>query len=307
MDHQSFMHETLLARVVAWADRRDDIRAVLVVGSRARMDRPADQWSDMDIVLVTSEPRRYLDWADWLDELAPTWLTFLEPTAVGEGTERRALFDNAVDVDFIPFATAAMQTIAAQGWPAEIAGVIRRGMRVVLDKEGWAPRLALAANTSLTSAAEPPSAEGFANTVNDFWFHTVWTAKKLRRGELWTAIDCLTGYMLWRVLHMIEWHTQVTRGADVDTWHNGRFVEQWADPRVVAGLRQCFPRYDAADIARGLLATMDLYRWLTRETAGALGYDYPAWADERATDWVRSCLNDLRETPTPRSASADRR
>lgn len=294
MDTQPFTHETLLARVVAWAERRDDLRAVMVIGSRARMDRPADQWSDMDIVLVTHEPQRYLDGALWLDELATPWLTFLEPTAAGDGTERRALFDNAVDVDFIPYATAAMEAIAEHGWPPEIEGIVRRGLRVMLDKDGLAARVVIPRDDSTRATpTSPPTAEAFANTVNDFWFHTVWTAKKLRRGELWTAIDCLTGYMLWRVLHMIEWHTHVTRGADVDTWHNGRFVEQWADPRAIAGLRQCFPRYDAADIARGLLATMDLYRWLTRETAGALGYDYPARADERASAWVSACLAEL--------------
>ena len=92
---------------------------------------------------------------------------------------------------------------------------------------------------------------------------------------------------------MIEWHTHATRGAELDTWHNGRFLEHWADPRALAGLRQCFARYDAADVARGLLATMDLYRWLTQETAGALGYPYPSRADERATAWVRACLAEL--------------
>lgn len=295
MDTRPFTHETLLARVIAWAEQLDDIRAVMVIGSRARVDRPADQWSDMDIVLVTSDPRRYLDDGGWLSELATPWLTFLEPTAAGEGTERRALFDNAIDVDFIPYSTAAMEAIAEHGWPPEIEGVIRRGMRVFLDKDGWGERLALPTEEAptISSAAPSPSAEALANTINDFWFHSVWTAKKLRRGELWTAIDCLTGFMLWRVLHMIEWHTHATCGVEVDTWHNGRFVEQWADPRAIAGLRQCFARYDAADVARGLLATMDLYRWLSHETAAALGYTYPTMADERASDWVRSCLAGL--------------
>lgn len=37
---------------------------------------------------------------------------------------------------------------------------------------------------------------------------------------------------------------------------------------------------------------MDLYRWLTRETA-ALGYPYPIEADARATAWVKDCLAEL--------------
>lgn len=38
---------------------------------------------------------------------------------------------------------------------------------------------------------------------------------------------------------------------------------------------------------------MDLYRWLTRETAAALGYPYPIEADARATAWVKDCLAEL--------------
>lgn len=287
-------HEVLLARFVAWAQGRDDIRAALVIGSRARVDRPADQWSDMDIVVVTSEPERYLSDGAWLDELAPSWLTFLERAGAGEGMERRALFENAVDVDFVPFSTEAAEVIAEHGWPPEIAGIIRRGMRVALDKDGWGERLALPPEE--TPAARPsalPDASAFANTVNDFWFHAVWTAKKLRRGELWTAIECLTGFMMWCALHMIEWHARATRGPNVDTWHNGRFLDVWADPRALEGLRRGFAHYDAQDIARGLLATMDFYRWLTQETAAALGYPYPTEADERTTAWVSDSLAEL--------------
>lgn len=34
-----------------WALGVDDIRAAFIVGSRVRIDHPADAWSDMDIVL----------------------------------------------------------------------------------------------------------------------------------------------------------------------------------------------------------------------------------------------------------------
>lgn len=62
--------------------------------------------------------------------------------------------------------------------------------------------------------------------------------------------------------------------------------------RAIAVLRAAFAHYDEADIRRGLVATMDLYRWLAQETAARLGYAYPAEVDERVTGWVRMCLTD---------------
>ena len=57
--------DELLARFLVWAQQRDDLRAALLVGSRARTDRPADAWSDFDIVLVTTDPERYVADGAW--------------------------------------------------------------------------------------------------------------------------------------------------------------------------------------------------------------------------------------------------
>jgi aminoglycoside 6-adenylyltransferase len=143
-------------------------------------------------------------------------------------------------------------------------------------------------------APQPPTQNQFLNLVNDFWYHAVWVAKKLRRGELWTAKQCCDSYMKRALLTMIEWHASAASGWSADTWHNGRFLEQWADPRAVDGLRDAFAHYDAADVRRALLASMDLFRWLATETAGRLGYPYPTSADEHVTALVRSYLSEQR-------------
>src|SRR5947208_14355963 len=92
--------DELLERFLLWAEQREDIRAALLVGSRARTDRPADAWSDLDIVLVTTDPERYAADGAWVAELGTPWLTFVEETAVGNERERRVLYEDSVDVDF---------------------------------------------------------------------------------------------------------------------------------------------------------------------------------------------------------------
>jgi aminoglycoside 6-adenylyltransferase len=290
MSQTTQAYQQLLDRFVAWAQTQPDIRAAIVLGSRARADRPADEWSDLDLLVLTSDPGRLLAQTDWLDHLGTPWLTFLEPTATGGGTERRALFEGGLDVDFVPTPVELVRQFASQGWPPEVAGVIRRGMRFVLDKDGLAASLEMP--TDEQPMPRPPTQERFLNLVNDFWYHAVWVAKKLRRGELWTAKLGCDSYMKRLLLIMIEWHAGAASGWSADTWHNGRFLEQWADPRAVDGLRGAFAHYDAADIRRALLATMDLFRWLATEAAGRLGYPYPTTADERVTMLVQNYLSE---------------
>ena len=90
---------------------------------------------------------------------------------------------------------------------------------------------------------------------------------------------------------MIECHARATQGWDYDTWHGGRFLEQWADSRAVTGLRDAYARYEEGDVRRALWATMELFSWLARESAERLGYLYPTGGDERATELVRSYLS----------------
>ncbi len=135
-----------------------------------------------------------------------------------------------------------------------------------------------------------PSAEQFRAVVNEFWFLTVWNAKHLRRGELWAAktVAC-DGRMKTLLLRMIEWHTRAAKGADYDTWENGRHLEQWADPHVVDDLRATFGHYDIEDVWRASAATMTMFRAIATETAQLLGLDYPSTADAHVSGWVADC------------------
>ena len=90
-----------------------------------------------------------------------------------------------------------------------------------------------------------------------------------------------------RLIQVLGWHARAG-DPSVDTWHDGRFVEQWADPRALEQLRGTFAYYDAGDVARALTATMELFRWVARETAERLGLSYPVRADEYAKSLVET-------------------
>lgn len=282
----SLTYDELLGRMHEWATRQEDIRLLIVIGSRARSDTPADAFSVLDLVIVTTEPARYISGSEWLYELGTYDLTFLEGTAVGGLVERRVLFESGLDVDFIPVPPAVL----GRELPAEVRSVFQRGYRVVLDKDGLEEtlRAVLAKRTGEDAAPFTlPSEQDFSQVVNDFLYHAVWTAKKLCRGELWTAKMCCDGYMKDRLLQMIVWHRRVTATEPVDTWHSGRFLDSWGDPRVLRDLAGTFARYEVASVWQALHATVELFRRLGQEVAGRLGYTYPHAGDTHVTDLLQ--------------------
>jgi aminoglycoside 6-adenylyltransferase len=296
----------LEARFVAWAAARPDVRAAIVVGSRARTDHPADEWADLDVGFTTTQQRRYLESADWLSEIGTVWAAYRDPT----GITRHVLFEGGLDAGFAPIPHGQLKLAVrlmplARRFPvlfrlpgggqlraalAEAAEYYRRGGRVILDKDGLAEKF-LALLPPVDARHRLPAAEQFAEVVNEFWFAAVWTAKHLQRGELWWA-KCSggDGRMKTLLLRMTEWHAWAVHGPEYDTWDDGRFLEEWADPRVVEALGPTFAHYDPDDARRALLATMDVFRWLAKETAERLGHPYPAAAEAGVTDWVSRCF-----------------
>lgn len=278
-------YDELVARLEAWAAAEANIRAVVVIGSRARADHPADEWSDLDLLLFADDPAPYWEDGAWLRHLGSPLLSFVEPTSDRRTIERRVLFDSGCDVDIVPIPAEALRGMFADGIPPYMADIVARGVRVLLDKDGMLGILAQPAPPRPLPPAVT-SAE-FGNLVSDFWYHTVWVAKHLRRGELWYAKSGNDMYLKELLLRMLEWHARARGGQRTDTWMRGRFLEQWADRRAVAALPAVFARYDGEEVWLALLATMDLFRWVSLEAAEALGFASPAAGMEGATALVR--------------------
>ncbi len=296
--------DLFLERFADWARDRDDVKAALLVGSRARSVQPADEWSDLDIMLITTRPKRYLRTSEWLAALAPVCLTYVIERPVGDRHVRHVVFDGPVMVDFavvssletrwgalvLRMVTRAPETLRLipQGLRSQIVSwfdTLRKGRPLVLvDKGHAASRLQ---DIRLPDVA--PSAlraDEFSEGVNAFWSLAMWVAKLALRGELWSA-NWVAGHQLQEeLLRMIEWHAKAEHGGDYDTWFAGRFIRSWAAPGVVARLTQVFARYDEDDVWRALFAAMDLYGRLARETAGRLSLDYRASSEQRVIDWI---------------------
>jgi aminoglycoside 6-adenylyltransferase len=256
--------ELMAAAAADWASERGDIAALLLVGSQARRDTPADRWSDLDLILLLDDPQPYLEDASWVEELGRPVVTFLEATPDGHW-ERRVLFEEGEDVDFVLFSTAALKRLEQS---ENATALIRRGYRVLLDRIGVSERLARIARTSAPD--RHPSADELRDLASDFWYHALWTAKKLRRGEVFSAKECLDCYLKARLTTLLRWHALAV-DPSIDTWHGGRFLERWADPGALATLERAYARYDLRDVVRALWETIDLWQEIEEETARRLG------------------------------------
>ena len=283
--------QDLIERFANWALDQADVRSAIIVGSWARADKPADNMSDLDLAVVVTDPSIYLSDAAWLRAFGEPGLTFVESTADGNFRERRVLFRDGRDVDFSLLPAVVVRQMVGQKIPPEIVAVLRRGFKILIDKDGLAEQL-----TDATRWAENlpilPTESTWIETNHDFLYHAVWAAKKARRGELWIAKSSCDGYLKTLLLRLIEWYS-VTSG-DRDTWHKGRFLEHWAEPEILEELPGTFARYTLVDVERALLASLRFYERFGREVAKRLGYVFPDEACAFAGAQVKQLIGEGR-------------
>jgi len=272
-------------RLQSWAENDDDIRLALLVGSQARAEMPADANSDIDVVAFARNPEHLLQDERWVAELGPYWTSHLESNALETGPERRVLFRDGQDVDFAVF---PIEFVPALTRDERAADILRRGFRTLVNKDAFD----LTVETTRRPAV-PPTASEFSNLVNDYWFHLIWTAKKLRRGELLTALEATNGYLASLLVRGVRWHAITRDPAGPDVWHAGRFFEVWADPRVIRDFPATVAQYDAPSIARALKASRTLFGWLSAELGERLSHPTPL----KDPTGISSYLDDLLGVP----------
>jgi aminoglycoside 6-adenylyltransferase len=237
------MSEDLELIVTRWARRRADVHALVLVGSRARTHAPADAWSDHDFIVVVDDDASFLDSTDWVAEVGTWVLSFVEAAAAGGVHERRVLFADGADADFAFVSLAQLDDVAGR---PDVPSVFARGFRVLVDKGvlGDLPTAPVATDEDLSALA------------HEFWYRAIWTARKLHRGELHVAIqgcNCGLRAVLERALRVDA------RAAGRDAWHEGRFLERWADPEWLARMSQTIAQEDPAEASNAIRAASDLF------------------------------------------------
>lgn len=273
----------LLNEITRFVNETDDISCLALIGSQGGDGTLADDYSDIDLLIVTGNLRFYLDTDSWLQKIRECWVSFAESAPEIGYWERRAVFDGGLDADFVLVDEGLLAFPDKLPVVREICDINK--LSILIDKKGISDRV-------LALGSEPraiglPTEAAFANLVGDFYFHCLWAKKKLMRGEYWVAYRCVNGYLKARLLSMIEWYSRSIHGDAHPIGYDGRFLEQWADPEIIDELKACFCGMEKEPIATALNATGDLFSRLARIVADKNVFRYPTLGADRIRSLVR--------------------
>jgi aminoglycoside 6-adenylyltransferase len=128
-------YNTLTQNFIQWAKTQDDILAIVMVGSRARINHSTDQHSDLDTIMYTSDPDKYSRNYNWLESFGPLIISYLGFTNLLE-PEVFGLYEGMLKMDILITKVSENPESNLQDWfnhsPHDV--VLQHGYQILLDK-----------------------------------------------------------------------------------------------------------------------------------------------------------------------------
>jgi len=285
----SISYEQLEVKIADWARQEEAVRAVLVIGSRAWALDEVDEGSDLDLVIFTTQPSLY--WRDlaWLQKIENCWVSAAKPplNSMPVWLPVVVVFSDRLRVDFvfhgIPDKCTASSSLQEVIVASPYAYVFSPFTRVLFDRGGLVGILAIPGGEYHPVLPDQPA---FANHLKQFWLQAIHIAQLIQRGELWRADQILHCELRRNLLALIEWHAMVMQGPAVNLWPRGRFLEKWADPRVISEINREGKAGGRKYRLEELFTICDLYRSLAQEIAHSLGFTLPLREIAVIDEWL---------------------
>jgi aminoglycoside 6-adenylyltransferase len=234
--------KTMLQRFIDWAGARADVRAVIMTSTRTTPGAAVDVFSDYDIILVTTESRRYQP-DDWLSDFGPLLVLYRDPIQLIHGEEsfaRITQYENGLKIDFTIWTVELLRRfVAAAVQSGRLEPDYDLGYQVLLDKDGLTR--GLPAPTYQAFIPARPDETTYYTVIEELLHEATYAAKYLWRDDLMAAKFILDGQMKGSDLRkLLEWYMQIDHGWSVRAGAYGRGIKRKLPPEIWAELEHTY-------------------------------------------------------------------
>jgi len=277
--------------ILRFAHADDNIRAVVMNGSRVNPNAKKDPFQDYDIACLVRDVTPYqqnMSIPPFFGEM----LVMQTPDDMGDaptGNNDHYIFlmqfmdGNRIDLSF--HSLAVMEEIISDSLSL-----------VLLDKDGLVRPLPQPSDVDYFP--KPPTAKQFFDCCNEFWWVTPYVAKGLWRDELTYAKCHLEIYLREKLLEMLAWYFGVRTGFQKAPGKMGKYLKGGLEPELWALLERTYADAAPEHTWDALLAMGELFRVTGRRVAAEFGHNYPEQDDRRVTDFIREIRRLPRDAQT---------
>lgn len=266
--------------ILNYAQNDENIRAVVLNGSRANPNAPKDLFQDYDIACLVNDVSPYIRNPN-IPPLFGEILILQEPENMQDPPSENVgtyaylmqfMDGNRIDLGFLPLDRL-------EEWTKDSQTI------VLLDKDGILANIAPASDVDYL--AKKPTEKQFQDCCNEFWWVTPYVAKALWRGELTHAKHIQDVYVREQLMKILVWYFGIKTGFIKSPGKQGKYIKQSIEPELWNELEKTYSDADFENIWESLFAMGNLFRHLARVVATEFGFQYSQQDDDNVSDFIR--------------------
>jgi aminoglycoside 6-adenylyltransferase len=277
--------QVIIDRLIDWANKKEDIRALILTSSRTNPDSPIDEFSDYDVIVVATDIQPYFNDESWLEDFGKVLVVYRDPVQTEFGFKRfiRVVqYEDGLKIDFTLCPVGLLKRVALEPKPH---GHLDDGYMVILDKDGLTD--SMAAPTYQVFVPTVPTAAEYHTCVEHFFVNAPYVAKYIRRGDLFPLNSMLYIMRDERLRLMLEWRVEIDHNWSLKKGFYGKRLVKYLAPEIVQELEATFTGPGEDAYWKALFRIVNLFRKVAREIGERLGYTYPEDLDERVVKYVQ--------------------
>jgi aminoglycoside 6-adenylyltransferase len=272
--------QEILNLILSFAKDDENIRAVVLNGSRANPNAKKDIFQDFDIACLVNDLAPYVRngsipafFGEMLILQEPDNMQDPPPEGNGHYAYLMQFMDgNRIDLSFHS--------------PEKWKSVTNDSLTIVLqDKDNCVGKIAPASD--IDYLPKPPTEKQFRDCCNEFWWVSPYVAKGLWRGELTYAKDMMDVAVREQLMKMLTWHFGIKTGFKKAAGKLGKYIKADVEPEIWVELERTYPDANFENIWESLFRMGSLFRRLARSVASSFGFQYPQRDDDNVSAYLR--------------------
>ncbi len=270
----------MLDLILNFARDHDEVRAVVMNGSRVNPHAQRDPFQDYDVVYFVRsvEPfRRNAEVVRSFGEImilqTPEDMIDPPPDGGGHYTYLMQFLDgNRIDLSFDALEQANL--------------IIKDSLSLVLlDKDHLIKELPPPSDVSYLP--QKPSAKSFDDCCNEFWWLNPYVAKGLWRDELIYSKYLLDTLMREQLMKMLTWYFGIQTDFQRSPGKLGKYLKGQIGDDLWALLEHTYSDSQSDNIWEALFSMDYLFRQIAKAVANCFKFNYPEQDDINVSNYVR--------------------
>lgn len=275
--------EQIIELLLNIAKNDENIRAVMITGSRANPDCPVDIYQDFDMVYFVRDVSAYWDNMQWIEEKfgkpslvqKPESMRLIPPDGDGNYAYLMIFPDgNRIDLQITRY------SYDDDGEPAII----------LLDKDNALPEIAIKDNFWYVRR---PDQKIFSDCCNEFHWCLNNVAKGIAREELSYAMEQLNHYVRDMLIQMLSWYVGTQHDFSVSVGKNGKYLKKFLPSEIYNKFAKTYSDASYEHIWAAAFEMLYLFGDIARSVAEQLGFSYDEEEEKGIEIYMKQVKNNV--------------